>query len=91
MWEPHNHESGCSLQAEALFRQMVYCSRRCLTEAGSVEGGVGWGRSSPVGGGGAPDSVRAIRTAMRGREEGGLGDREGQSGWSSRETAHGTA
>lgn len=49
------------------------------------------GQELPSEGRGAPDSVRAIRTAVRGREEGGLGDREGQSGWSSRETAHGTA
>ena len=58
MEEPRNHKSGGSLQAEALFRQMVWCSLRHLTEAGSVEGGVGWGRKTPVRGGGLPTLSR---------------------------------
>lgn len=53
------------------FRQMVCCSRRRLTEAGSAEGRVG-GEGAPSEGGGSRP-VWAIRTAVRGQEEGGLG------------------
>ena len=47
------------------------------------------GQENPSEGRWAPDSVQAIRTAMRGWERCGLGDREGQLGWG--ETAHVTA